>query len=233
MFLNKENMTTYQANALLQEIKSILKILSGDLKEIKLLCEDSKEYIIMNIYYRFYIKDFLSDLSKTLVEGETDRLDKYLCSIIKNEPLEFYSEIRNEVPKWLHFHFMDLMFDKELLCSSTGQISDNMSLRNYDYTEFISYLLQLDISYINFSNYTGLYASIDSNQNTFIVAMEKVVARTIVKEFNIYEKNPNENGKKKLIELLYKIAKGLKEVRDSTQLIKTFSRVNYIIKLIF
>jgi hypothetical protein len=218
-----------EVEALLEEIHQILEIFSGDLNTIAMISENRFEYILMAIYFRFPIKSFYYELRDNLnTEEYKDEFEKLLFSIIKYSPQEFYLDIRNEIPKWLQFHFMDILNDLDDLPKNIGvQLLDGMSLRMYDYTDFLNYLVTLDIDYEYFKNYSSLYESGDEGDiilNTNLMNnMEIIVLRSLNKRFKEYEErglDPN-----KLFEYVQKVLGEIPQLDKSDPIVKSIVKV--------
>lgn len=178
----------------------------------------------MNIYYRFYQKNFYDELREGLnhYENFENKVDKFIISTITDLPFEFYQNLKANIPKWLQFHFMDILFDLEMLTTEEEEFLDGMTLRNYDYVDFLNYLMVLDVSFEDFINYSALY---DNSETTgpFLLFLEKMVIKNVVTQFKKFEKNLI--TKKYLKTFLKNILNELNQMRYSLFIINSVCKV--------
>jgi len=144
----------------------------------------------MNIYYRFNKIDFLEVLQGSLknYENHDKMLDMQIISIVTNDPFGSYQSLKNLIPKWLEFHFMDILYDLDELPNDPayGDLLEGMSIRNYDYVDFLNYLMVYDVDFYNFINYASLYDS-SSNSGHYLMYVEKITIKNVIMEFKKYE----------------------------------------------
>jgi hypothetical protein len=160
---------------------NIINILAGDIHAISNTAENYKEIILMHIYYRFKHSDFHSVLKESLMNlnEQSSLVDNLIIDTITRHPFEYYQTLKGNVPKWLQFHFMDVLFDLDLLVNQTEEAIDGLTMREYDYVNFLDYLSNLEINYIDFLNYTILYDS--TSDNTYINYIERVVKNNAIR----------------------------------------------------
>jgi hypothetical protein len=235
-------------NEIIDDINIFLNVFSGDVYSIEKvkfinffnyliiqISENYKEIILMHIYYRFYHHDFYKTLGLSLSEDIPfgQKVDMHIISIIKYHPFEFYQKMKGEIPKWLQFHFLDILFDKEILSSEPDESLDGMTLRNYDYVDFLNYLVILDVEYKDFVNYAALFDS-SENSYSFLMYMEKIVVKNVIKGFDRYEEieNRTKEHKKALKSFLREIVNDLNQMMNTLFLINSVSKVLlYIINI--
>ena len=210
---------------LMDELEQIILVLLGNRKVINNMAENKKELILMNVYYRFYIPNWLEDLKSALnYEGDEDGLEPMMIRVIKETPFEFYQYLKGNSPDWFHFTIMDLLSQCNLLPGEKIESLGDQKPYDYFYTEFLNYLVHIDIDYFNFYNYSLLY----TNNEYFIKYLDLVVGRNVQKSFKNYEKNPNVVTKKQLIDLLNRIIKDLNKMFQNT-----YAIADGVIKLSF
>jgi hypothetical protein len=180
----------------------------------------------MSIYYRFHHNDFLDILEENLekCKDSEDPFKNGLISIIVDQPFLFYQSIKNNVPKWFRFHLMDILFDMDHLPneSSSEEILDGMNFRSYDYLDFLLHLINLEIEFKDFINYSSLY-DLRETSGTFITLLEKIVIKNVLREFEKFE-----NGivtKKFLKKFLIDVLTVLNNMRDTKFIIISVNKV--------
>ena len=144
----------------------------------------------MCIYYRFYREDFVYDLKENLHdENAQDNLDKHIFSIIKDEPLEFYQYIKGVIPKWFQFLLLETLYDKNVLPDFPEENLDNMTLRNYDYADFLNYLLIMDIQYQEFYIYSSMFENSGINSKMYWMYIENMKCKEINLQRSIHARH--------------------------------------------
>jgi hypothetical protein len=183
----------------------------------------------MNIYYRFHYYNFYDELKeglKNYENFENNKVDKLIMSSILTTPFEFYQALKGSIPKWIQFHFMDILFDLDSFSRREEQILDEMTLRNYDYLDFLNYLLILDVGLEDSLNYASLY---DNSHNTgsYLIYLEKIVVKNVIQQFKKFE-----NGLIKeddLKNFLKMVLNELNVIRNSMFIINSVCKVSKIL----
>jgi hypothetical protein len=214
---------------LIMETTIILNVLYGDINAISELSEGLMEFVLMNIYYRFYEEDFFPTLKQKLSTNEVNiELFQHIIQMISLDPLEFFKYIKGEIPIWLQFHFMDILDDLEYIPYSTDDNLDGLTLKEYEYVEFLNYLLLLDVSYHDFSNYFTFYDISSKTSKTAVSFLEKIVIRNVTKEFSILEHSLSNNEQlSHLKDYIRRIVDDLNMLKDTKHLINSIGKICY------
>jgi hypothetical protein len=182
----------------------------------------------MFIYYKFYDDYFYEELIGNLFEEDnSSNIEKIIFTIIKFTPVEFYQNIKGSVPKWFQFLILDILYEKDCLPRETEPILDNLTLRDYDYFQFINYLLQIEANYVDFFRFLTLLNNNEAFKKTHFIYLEKIVIKTVVKEFSSYEKNLNKESKQKLLETIDMVFKDIRAMKGTKFISTSLSKVNF------
>ena len=180
--------------ALVCNIQLMIGVFGGDKESIGKVSESYKELILMHVYYRFYFENFYTILKERLdlIEDNTiHNIDKILISTIQLTPFEFYQNIKSEVPTWFLFHIMDMTFDMDQLPEKVSKDLDNMKLKDYDYVQFMIYLVDLSISFRDFCNYSSCFSVLEI-PHVFYNCLDKISIKNVLLIFEIYEETKDE-----------------------------------------
>jgi len=143
----------------------------------------------MSIYYRFNHGDFFEIIIQNVKNSDCeDSVQKGIMSLIIEHPFEFYQSIGNDSQRWFRFHIMDILFDLEQLPnqSISGDNFLGMSYRSNEYLDFLKYLIDIDIGFREFVDYSSLYDQKDT-MGSFFTLLEKIVIKNVLKEFEKFE----------------------------------------------
>jgi hypothetical protein len=180
----------------------------------------------MNIYFRFYYYDFLDKLKESFENDDrSDRLKSVIAEVIKNQPFEFYKSCQEYTPKWLLFFIMDVFYDKDLLPNMEDKALDDQTFRNYEYVEFLNYLIHIDVDFVDFLNFSTFYNSSD-DPRSFLKLLEIIVMKFIIKSFSIYEKNPTKDNKNILTKKLELVFKEILNIQGAEFIHNSVSKVS-------
>lgn len=186
----------------------------------------------MNVYYRFYFSDFLDGIRRNLNEDTPkDAVEQLICMIIKQDSMEMYQQIKGKIPKWLQYHISEVLTDKEVLDNTEQEILDNNTLKVYDYTDFLLYLVTIDVKFEYFMDYASCYGTADPvSARTYYSLLERAVTNAVQKEFSSF--NVNKTSLEELIDNIKNILAILALMEQNTFYINTVVRVIHILKYI-
>jgi hypothetical protein len=183
--------------------------------------------ILMNIYYRSHKYDFLDVLREAIryYDIYENSLDKQVVSLITNGQFEFYQEIKSFIPKWLNFHFMDILYDLDKLPNDPAynDILEGMSLRNYDYVDFLNHLTVLEVDFNDFINYASLY-DYSNNSGHYLMFVEKITIKCVIFEFQKYEEGLVDESSLK--EFLQNVLNELDRMNNALFIINSICKVS-------
>lgn len=188
----------------MKSINSYLKVIGGETQEILNYCGNYKELILMNVYFGFAYDHFLQnlpvDLQKFLPQSE---FDEHIYGLIIYSDFEFYQNIKTKIPKWLMFHFLDILYDKESL---PRELIEDQVIRTFDFNVFLQNLITIQAPYTDILNYLKLYDS-RKNFRSFYSFLEITCTRAVIQRFNYYEKNKTKENRKDLKMFIIKMIK--------------------------